>query len=270
MPRFSGCRKLLLGLLTCFAAPGLLASEENAASAASHSPSYIMVGFVGGFVRHTNVRHGPVKVAHRLQKDSPRDTYVEVFENRHRKTALKSILRRLDADQDGILSEQEKAAAHIMLFGQSWGASAAVILARELDRIGIPVMLTVQVDSVRKPWQDDGIIPENVRAAVNFYQPHGIIHGRSEIKAADDSRTRILGNYRFDYQQTPVRCEGFSWFERHIIPDHMQSECDPHIWTQVENLMRERMQPELQSIAAIPLNKAQGVAQLFGRCSAPK
>jgi len=32
----------------------------------------------------------------------------------------------------------------------------------------------------------------------------------------------------------------------------MQSECDPHIWTQVENLMRERMQPEFRSIAANP------------------
>jgi hypothetical protein len=113
-------------------------------------------------------------------------------------------------------------------------------------------MLTVQVDSVPKFWQDDKIIPENVAAAVNFYQPHGIVHGSSQIKAADDSRTRILGNYRFDYQQNPVRCEGFSWFDRYITPDHMQSECDPQIWTQVENLMRARMTPGVQSLAQIP------------------
>jgi len=113
-------------------------------------------------------------------------------------------------------------------------------------------MLTVQVDSVAKPWQNDGLIPENVTAAANFYQPHGIIHGRSEIKAADDSKTSILGNYRFDYNQTPVRCEGYSWFDRNITPDHMQSECDPHIWLQVENLVRERMMPEPASLAANP------------------
>jgi pimeloyl-ACP methyl ester carboxylesterase len=151
-----------------------------------------------------------------------------------------------------VLSDDEKAAAHIMLFGHSWGGSAAVILARELNRVGISVMLTVQVDSVTKLWQNDAVIPENVAAAVNFYQPHGLIHGRSEIKAADDSKTRILGNYRFDYRQTPVRCEGYSWFDRIITPSHMQAECDPHIWTQVESLVRERMTPEPRRLAANP------------------
>ena len=139
-----------------------------------------------------------------------------------------------------------------MLFGQSWGGSAVVLLARELDRIGVPVMLTVQVDSVPKFWQNDKLIPDNVAAAVNFYQPHGLVHGSREIKAADDSKTRILGNYRFDYHLTPVRCEGYSWFDKYITPDHMQSECDPHIWTQVEILMLERMQPESENLAANP------------------
>lgn len=250
--RFVGSRPLAcVLLLLAAAAPALLAAEGGIISD-QHPPSYILVGFVGGFVRHTNAHHGPVKVAHHLQQDSAKGAYIEVFENRHRKTALKTILHKLDANRDGTLSEEEKAAAHIMLFGQSWGASAVVLLARELNRIGVPVMLTVQVDSVAKLWQNDAVIPENVAAAVNFYQPHGIVHGRSEIKAANDSRTRILGNYRFDYKETPVRCEGYSWFDRIITPDHMQSECDPHIWSQVENLMRERMTPEPRSLAANP------------------
>lgn len=247
VPRFAGSRILFLALLVSFAgAPMLRGAEGSAVTVVPKSSPYILVGFVGGFVRHSNPHHGPVKVANRLQQDSPKDAYVEVFENRHRKAALKSIVHLLDANHDGVLSDQEKASAHVMLFGQSWGGSAVVLLARELDRIGVPVMLTVQVDSVRKLWQKDGVIPDNVAAAVNFYQPHGIIHGRPEIKAADDTKTRILGNYRFDYHQAPVRCEGYSWFDRYITPDHMQSECDPHIWTQVENLMRERMQPEPQ------------------------
>lgn len=253
MSRLAGCPVLAFALLLV---PGLSlaihAAEGGGISSIPESHSYIMVGFVGGFVRHTNAHHGPVKVAQRLRQNSPKDAYIEVFENRHRKAALKTILHLLDADRDGVLSEQEKSSAHIMLFGQSWGASAAVLLARELDRIGVPVMLTVQVDSVRKPWQNDAIIPRNVAAAVNFYQPHGIIHGRSEIRADDDSKTRILGNYRFDYKQSPVQCEGYSWFYRHITPDHMQSECDPHIWTQVERLMLERMEGEPQRVAENP------------------
>jgi hypothetical protein len=216
------------------------------------SHNYILIGFVGGFVRHNNAHHSPVKLARHLQQNSPNDAYIEVFENRHRKTALKTILHLLDANHDGVLSEQEKATAHLILFGHSWGASAVVLLARELNGIGVPVMLTVQVDSVAKPWQSDAVIPGNVAAAVNFYQPHGFIHGRSEITAADESKTHILGNYRFDYKQTPVRCEGYSWFDRIITPNHMQSECDPHIWTQVENLMRQRMTPEPRSLADNP------------------
>ncbi len=82
-----------------------------------------------------------------------------------------------------------------------------VLLARELERVGVPVLLTVQVDSVAKPWQHDDIIPDNVAAAANFYQPYGVIHGREQIHAADESKTRIIGNYRFDYHQAPVKCE---------------------------------------------------------------
>ena len=250
--RFLGYRSLVCVLLLFAAATPALLAAERAIVSNTPPPPYILVGFVGGFVRHDDAHHSPVKVSRRLQQDSPKDTYIEVFENRHRKTALKTILHLLDANHDGVLSEDEKAAAHIMLFGHSWGASAVVLLARELNRIGVPVMLTVQVDSVAKPWQNDAVIPENVAAAVNFYQPHGIIHGRSQIKAADDFKTRILGNYLFDYKEGPVRCEGYSWFDRTITRDHMQSECDPRIWSQVENLVRERMTPERPNLAANP------------------
>jgi len=249
--RFAGFRPLWVLLLFVAAMPAPLAAEGGIVSN-PQPPTYILVGFVGGFLRHDNARHNPVKVARLLQQNSPKDAYIEVFENRHRKIALKTILHLLDANHDGVLSDDEKAAAHIMLFGHSWGGSAVVLLARELNRIGVPVMLTVQVDSVAKLWQKDAVIPENVTAAANFYQPHGIIHGRSEIKAADDSKTRILGNYRFDYKETPVRCEGYSWLDRVFTPGHMQSECDPHIWSKVENLVRERMTPEPRNLAANP------------------
>jgi len=240
VPAFTGFRALAL-LLALGIPPALLAAEGGIVAAPPSTPTYIVVGFVGGFVRHTNPHHGPVILAKRIQREAAKETHVQVFENRHRKSAYRTILGLLDANHDGKLSPEEKAAAHIILFGQSWGASAAVLLARELDRADIPVMLTVQVDSVAKFWQNDRIIPDNVAAAVNFYQPHGLVHGTREIRADDDSRTHILGNYRFDYKQSPVRCEGYSWFDRVITPGHMQSECDPRLWSEVESLMRQRM-----------------------------
>jgi len=187
-----------------------------------------------------------------MHQDAPKGAHIEVFENRHRKTAYHRILHLLDTDHDGVLSQEEKARARIILFGQSWGGSAVVMLARELDRAGIPVLLTVQVDSVAKPFEHDGVIPTNVTAAANFYQPHGLVHGRHSIRAADDSRTQILGNYLFDYKGTRVKCDGMPWIERTLIPGHMHTECDPHLWDQVESLVRQRLEPEPANLTAAP------------------
>jgi len=203
--------------------------------------SNIVIGFVGGFVRHDNPHHGPVQLAQQIRQTFPQGTYVGVFENRRRRRAYETVLRLLDSDHDGTLSLEEKTHAHIVLFGHSWGASAAVLLARDLQREGVPVLLTVQVDSVAKMWQNDAIIPGNVAAAVNFYQPHGIVHGRRQIMAADPEKTAILGNFRTDYKKTPVECRQAAWFDRTFTPGHMQSECDPHVWSQIEDMVRQRL-----------------------------
>lgn len=240
-----------LGAALMIASP-TFAAESGVIANPQESPSSIVVGFVGGFVRHDNPHHGPVMFAKRLRQNAPLGSYVQVFENRHRGTAYRTILRLLDRNHDGILSDDEKSQARIVLYGQSWGAYAVVMLARQLERLGIPVLLTVQVDSVSKLWQNDSIIPRNVSAAVNFYQPHGLIHGESSIRAADPARTRILGNFRVDYRQSPVACEGYSWFDRYITPSHMQSECDPRLWGQVEDLVRQSIALQTGTIAAIP------------------
>jgi hypothetical protein len=243
---------LIAALVVSLAAPLLAADGAVIARPQAGTPC-IVVGFVGGFVRHNNPNQGPVQLAQRIQSTVAKNTYVQVFENRRRKTAYKTILNLLDLNHDGVLSEDEKARARIILFGHSWGASAVVLLARELHRAGIPVLLTAQVDSVAKPWQDDRVIPENVAAAVNFYQPHGLIHGRQQIAAADALKTQVLGNFRFDYRAEPVKCERTSWFDRTFTPSHMQSDCDIHLWTQIEHLVHQRLQPEPGTIAEIPL-----------------
>jgi hypothetical protein len=242
----------VLAVTVVFATP-LLAADGAAVVHASPTASTIVIGFVGGFVRHDNPHHGPVLFAERLQRIAPKNAYIRVFENRRRKAAYQTILHLLDRNGDGILSAEERAQARIILYGESWGGAATVLLARELNRMKIPVMLTVQVDSVAKLWERDGIVPANVAAAVNFYQPNGIIHGRAKIEAADPSRTQVLGNYRSDYKVTPVKCEGYSWADRTFTPGHMQAECDPHVWAQVEDLMR----PRLETPSAVAENPGQ-------------
>jgi pimeloyl-ACP methyl ester carboxylesterase len=251
MSRFARFSALVVTLaMLCMAVPALARPVEAALLPPEPPFSNIVIGFVGGFVNHDNPHHGPVQLAQQIRQTASKDTYVRIFENRRRKRAYDAVVGLLDTNHDGILSTQEKARARIILFGHSWGASAAVLLARDLRREGVPVLLTVQVDSVAKVWQNDSIIPDNVAAAVNFYQPHGLIHGEAQITAADPSKTQILGNYRVDYRKTPVECPEASWWDRVFTPGHMQSECDPSLWSQIENMVRQRLSSPATSAAA--------------------
>ena len=238
----------------CLAFPIVLGAAETSAGPApdplsetAKLPPSIVIGFVGGMVAHDNLAHSEVQLAAALRRQYSSGVYVQAFENRRSDRAHRQILRLLDTNHDGNLSWQEKQDARIIFYGHSWGASEAVNLARILGAEGIPVLLTVQVDSVAKHGQNDAIIPANVAQAVNFYQPHGFIHGRSQIRAADPARTQIVGNFRFDYKAAPVRCQHYPWWDNLFVKTHTEIECDPKVWTQVEQLIRSKL-PALQPV----------------------
>jgi len=210
---------------------------------------YIVIGFLGGFVSHDEPHHPEIRMIQALSREYPADAYFNLFENKKIDEAYKVIVNRLDGDHDGALSDYEKRRACIELFGHSWGASAVVTLSRKLERQNIPVRLTVQVDSVAKPFRNDSVIPPNVLQAVNFYQTHGLIRGESKIVAADPVHTTILGNFRRDYDHEPEQCREFSWHARFFTKAHIEIECDPKIWAQVEMLLREPL-PQVPSTGA--------------------
>jgi hypothetical protein len=217
-----------------FPFPGLAASPD-------YSPRAIVIGFLGGFVGQKNAAHTEVQLAQRLKDDFPAALQVRIFQNHNGHQAHTEVLRLLDADGDGLLSAGEKQRARIAIYGHSWGASEAINLARTLARDQIPVLLTIQVDSVQKPWEDDALIPANVTQAVNYYQSDGILHGRSQIRAADGSRTRILGNFRFDYKKRQVSSAGFPWYAKILMRPHIEIESDPEVWRKVESLIRSTL-----------------------------
>jgi hypothetical protein len=210
----------------------------------------MVIGFVGGFVKHDNSAHSTVQLVQHLRKQYSSGVYVEAFENHHRDKAYQEIRRRLDRNHDGSLSPDEKQKARIVIFGHSWGASETVTLARKLEQEGIPVLLTIQVDSVSKIGQNDAVIPANVGQAANFYQPDGIVHGQPAIRAADPARTEIVGNFRFDYKANPIQCEGYPWFDRVLVKAHTEIECDPKVWNQVESLIYSKLPAEARDTAA--------------------
>jgi hypothetical protein len=210
----------------------------------------MVIGFVGGFISHDNLAHGGVQLAARLRKDYPSGVYVRVFENHHGEDAHREILRLLDTNHDGKLSEEEKQRARIIIYGHSWGGSETVALAKALKRDRIPVLLTIQVDSVAKIGEDDSVIPSNVAQAVNFYQANGIIHGRPQIRAADLARTEIIGNYRFDYRSHPLKCQGYPWYAYVFENPHVAIECDPKVLSRIESLIRSKLPAETKTNAS--------------------
>jgi hypothetical protein len=232
-------------------------------------PQTIVIGFMGGKVAADEAMRNELIISQRLHASYPADAYFEVFENRRLEEAHQKILqqlrgstsqeiskglrpaiaRSLTAGSGPALSEVKKRRARIILYGHSWGASAVVTLASELQKDGIPVLLTIQVDSVEKHGQNDEVIPDNVARAVNFYQPDGMLHGRAAIRAANPARTEILGNFRYSYRdkEAPTECDSYPWFERVFIKTHIAIECDPVLWKRIEGLIRDNLGPPEES-----------------------
>lgn len=223
-------------------------SRPNLSATATHALvdppiPLIVIGFMGGNVRAGNLVHREASMAKDLQRRYPHGLHAMVFANHDGSAAFKAVLQMLDGNRDGRLSSQEKNAARIVIYGHSWGASETVTLARRLNQHDIPVLLTIQVDSVEKFREEDGRIPSNVRAAINFYQSDGLLHGRSLIEAMDPAKTDILGNIESTYKTHPISCAGYPWYARAFMKPHIEIENDPRVWNRIEALIGREVIP---------------------------
>jgi hypothetical protein len=201
----------------------------------------IVIGFMGGNVRANDLVHREASMAKDLQQRYPLRLHAAVFANSDGHAALQTVLQLLDKDKNGCLSATEKSAARIVIYGHSWGASQTVTLAQRLNELGIPVLLTIQVDSVQKLNEHDGRIPPNVREAVNFYQSEGLLRGRPLIQAMDPNQTKILGNFESAYKDNPVSCAGYPWYARAFMKQHIEIENDPRVWNRIEALIQTEL-----------------------------
>lgn len=195
--------------------------------------STLVIGFLGGIEHWDDPRRGIRKTALRL-RELP-GVFAEPVENHRRSLAGKLIYKALDINRDGRLDADEKARARIVLYGQSLGGWAVVKLARELNGAGIPVLLTVQIDSVGLA---DTVIPSNVRAAANLFQRDFLpLRGAPEIRAADPLRTRILGNFQYHYEPGLVAPPDENILRTVFFGAHKKMELDPAVWDHVEQLI---------------------------------
>jgi hypothetical protein len=196
----------------------------------------IIIGFVGGFASPDDAKHPEVQFAAYLRDRYPLIEAV-VFGNHHGRKALHEVVRMLDSDGNGVLTSNEKRESTIIIYGHSWGAAETVTFAQALGQMGIPVALTIQIDTITKPGSRGAIIPANVASAINFYQTRGPLHGLPEIVAADPKQTKILGNLLMTYEDRPIDCANYNWYARVFNRPHHEIENDFRVWDRATSLI---------------------------------
>jgi hypothetical protein len=130
---------------------------------------FLLLGFMGGRDSWKANHLQGLATKFRAMRDPL--LHVETVENRKRGLAIELIQKALDRDGNGQLEPEERASARLILYGQSFGGAAVVKLARQLDKLGVPVLLEVQIDSVGR---GDARIPPNVARAASLFQRNGV------------------------------------------------------------------------------------------------
>jgi len=212
--------------------------------------SCLVIGFLGGRDAWDDSSKGVRRLAVKLRSEG---LLAETFENRRRSVALEVVRDALDRNGDGAIDAQEAGTVQnrqngqnvrLVVYGQSFGGAAVVKFAHQLNELGVPIELTVQVDSVGR---DDALIPPNVRSAANLYQTDGwFLDGEHPIRAEDPEATRILGNWRFDYSEPPgseISLDGVPWWKLAFRIPHARMDRDPEVWARVEKLILSACDP---------------------------
>lgn len=196
---------------------------------------FLILGFVGGRVSWNNDKEGVRKLALRLRAMSLPGVHIETIENQKRHLAIQLVQRALDQNRDGLLQDSERESSQLILYGQSFGGAAVVKLAKQLKALDIPVLLMIQIDSIGK---HDHVVPSNVRNAANLYQRNGIvIRGEAAIRASDPARTKIIGNFKFDYSNSKIDISHVPWWKKFFRTAHTRMNFDPEVWKKVESLI---------------------------------
>lgn len=178
-------------------------------------------------------------MAQKLRSLNLPGVHVETVENKKRNLAMMLVQNAFDLDGNQHLTEGERKNVRLIVYGMSFGGAAIVKLARQLEGKNLPILLTIQIDSIGR---NDAEIPSNVKRAANLFQGSGkIIHGESEIYAQNPARTQILGNFEYDYKNSSIDISNVSWIKKIFRIAHTKMDHDPAVWSRVEQLIVEEI-----------------------------
>lgn len=194
--RYSSFRVKRLVWLIAILFLNSIAVQTKAESGARQPKSCktIVIGFVGGMRSPDDLTQGVVQIGNRLRSFNYPDLQVKIYSHWHWREAYKFICQNMAQTRNHNLSKEEiEPAPKLVIYGHSLGGWAVIKLSRRLEKAGIPVGLTVQIDSV---GIGDEIVPVNVMLAANFYQRTvWPVRGEKSIRAENESKTKIVGNF---------------------------------------------------------------------------
>jgi hypothetical protein len=199
----------------------------------------LVLGIVGGWERWDAEQRIIRRLCLMLREEKLPGVHVETVEN-----------HKLYLAQELIEKAFPEGGHRIVIYGQSLGGAAAVRLARWLNERNIPVLFTLQMDSI---GVKHSVIPPNVRAAANLYQRDlGFIRGLGRIRAEDPERTKIIGNFRFRYPLgKEINLYTEPWVRKTFMTSHLKFEYDPEVWAMALDLLKQHLPNATAGSAAV-------------------
>jgi hypothetical protein len=154
----------------------------------------LYVGIVGGLTTPNNRRSGVVQIRDALLSPTYTDVCARTFSPYHWMAGRNWILDFFPRHPGAMTEVELEKAPKVVLVGHSLGGWAVLSVARGLDEKGIPVELTIQVDSV---GITDHTVPKNVKEAAIFHARDILMFlTTKKISAQDASQTKLVADLR--------------------------------------------------------------------------
>jgi hypothetical protein len=167
--------------------PGVKDGESREANC-----KIIYLGVVGALEMSNNSHSGLVQIRETLSLPAYTDVCAKTFSPYVWRSGLHYVLKHFPSHPGLLTQEELDRSPKVILVGHSMGGWAVVSVARNLKSKGIPVELSIQVDSV---GITDQTVPSNVKAAAIFHARDILTFMTTKkIRAEEHSQTRLVAN----------------------------------------------------------------------------
>jgi len=167
-------------------------TEAKGPAEAVRSCKILYAGFVGAMESSNHKGSGVVQLRDTLRGPEYADVCSESFTPLSWESCRSWILRQFPAHSGPLAQTEVEEAPRIILVGHSTGGWAMLKVARDLRDKGIPIELTVQLDSV---GITDYTVPSNVKASAIFHAWDFLMPLTTKnIRMEDPHRTKLIAN----------------------------------------------------------------------------